>query len=204
MTTTEILAGINAGQRFPPTFYCQKTEQVAQMLLGAIFVHHKNGVKLAARIVETEAYLAENDEASHSYSGKTDRNATMFAEGGILYVYKIYGLHHCINVVTETKDRGCAVLLRAMEPLSGLEQMESARGKKPLYELCKGPGNLAKAFGFTIAHDRHPLDSETIYIVPLPLNKTECIISTPRIGISKATDKLLRFLINVSPCVSRP
>lgn len=201
---TKIMALINSGQRLDTSFYCRATSMVAQDLLGTVFIRHINGMMLAARIVETEAYLAETDEASHSFGGRTKRNASMFERGGVLYVYKIYGIHHCINVATEEQGKGCAVLLRAMEPIAGIPQMQAARGKKPLHKLCQGPGNLAKAFGFTIADDACPLDSDTTYLIHQSLKKTECIIVTPRIGISKALDKPLRFLIKTNPCVSRP
>lgn len=204
MTAAEIQEFVQSGQQADTTFYTRSTELVARELLGALFIHHGTEGVLVARIVETEAYLAYSDEASHSYRGKTNRNASMFEQGGLLYVYKIYGIHHCINVVTETKGNGCAVLIRSMEPLLGIQQMKQMRGDKKIHELCKGPGNLARAFGFTIAHDAQPLTEDTTLIVPLPLNTQEQIITTPRVGIRKAADKPLRFLLKGNQWVSRP
>ena len=134
----------------PKNFFLQKTEVVARSLLGKVLVKKVRNNFLAAMISETEAYLSENDSASHSAAGLTKRNSAMFREGGILYVYKIYGVHHCINFVTEGDGIGAAVLIRSAIPILGINEMKINRKTDKLDNLCKGPGNLAKAFGFTL------------------------------------------------------
>lgn len=170
-------------------FYEQNTEIVAKELLGKIFVFGD----ISGKIVETEAYIADNDLANHSSRGKTNRNAAMFANGGILYVYKIYGIHHCINVVTETEGRGSAVLIRALQPLGGIEQMQINRNAAKIDTLCKGPANFAKAFGINLSHNFKSLLSEEIYILNSNKENDQEIVTDSRIGISKSSDLLLRF-----------
>jgi DNA-3-methyladenine glycosylase len=187
---------IEIKNRLQKEFYLQRTEIVAKELLGKILVFRD----LAGKIVETEAYIPENDEANHSARGKTKRNAAMHEEGGILYVYKIYGVHHCINVVTEVKDKGCAVLIRALQPLVGIDLMKKNRKKNKIEELCKGPGNVAKAFGFTTDDNYNSLLSDDLYIVD-NLDDRE-IVADKRIGISKAIDLPLRFYYANDPYVS--
>jgi DNA-3-methyladenine glycosylase len=112
-------------------FFARATEKVARDLLGAVLVRRVGDTVLAGRIVETEAYLAEDDAASHSFRGRTRRNEAMFGEAGTLYVYRIYGVHHCANIVTEDAGRGAAVLLRALEPLAGIEWMQKEQRGNP-------------------------------------------------------------------------
>ena len=187
---------INLKNRLQKEFYLQRTEIVAKELLGKILVYGN----LAGKIIETEAYIPENDEANHSARGKTKRNAAMHEEGGILYVYKIYGVHHCINVVTEEKDKGCAVLIRALQPVAGIDIMKKNRSKDKIEELCKGPGNVAKAFGFTTDDNYSSLLSDHLYVVD-DIDDREIVIDK-RIGISKAVDLPLRFYFANDPYVS--
>jgi DNA-3-methyladenine glycosylase len=162
--------------------------------------------------VETEAYLAENDAACHAHRGKTPRNAPMFAAGGVVYVYSIYGVHWCFNVVTETEHRGCAVLIRALEPLEGIEEMARRRGialpdnlpTSALLNLCNGPGNLAQALGFTAEDNLRSLQSAELCIVHDMTSRTPCLCGvSARVGISKARELPLRFFCEGSPFVSK-
>ncbi len=176
-------------------FYQQGTERVAKQLIGKIFVKKEAEQILSARIVETEAYLSENDLSSHSAVGQTKRNAPMFDCGGILYVYQIYGVHHCINIVSQAQDIGAAVLIRAMEVIEGTEIFKSRRGENVKREkLLSGPGNIAKAFAFTKADNYHSLLSDDLYIIEEDEIPDSNIITTKRIGITKSEDLLLRFI----------
>lgn len=185
-------------------YYCQSPEFIARDLIGAVFVWKNiDGFTLAGKIVETEAYLAVGDLASHSAPGLTKRNSPMFMRGGALYVYKIYGVHHCINVVTENEGVGSAVLIRAMEPLEGIETMHRNRPNcKHKLALCKGPGNLARAFGFTLKHNRLQLYSPNLFIVKHSETAEEEIQTGKRIGIAKSVDLPLRFFLRNSKSVS--
>lgn len=144
-------------------------------------------------IVETEAYIPFGDESNHSARGKTDRNAAMHEQGGILYVYKIYGIHNCINVVTESEGVGSAVLIRAIEPIEGIDIMKKNRNTDKLTQLCKGPGNVAKAFGFTTKNNFDSLLSDNLFIFSEDNIQNMEIVEDTRIGISKAADLKLRF-----------
>lgn len=177
-------------------FYLQKPEIVARQLLGKILVRKINEHFLSAIISETEAYLGSGDLSSHSAVGLTQRNSPMFEEGGILYVYKIYGIHHCINVVTETKGIGSAVLIRAAIPLTGVELMKSFRNIQEEGKLCSGPGNLAKAFGFSRDDNFKSFISHDLFIMNANLNRQFKIKTTKRIGIKKSAELMLRFLID--------
>ncbi len=185
-------------------FYLQPTQEVAINLLGKILMTiDSDGQIIAGKIVETEAYLNANDKASHSHSGITNRNEAMFEGGGVLYVYRSYGIHHCINVVTEAKGKGAAVLIRAMEPIEGLDLMKVNRGIDDIEKLCKGPGNTAKAFGFTKIDNFRSLTSYNLFIIAGEDISENDIISTKRVGISQSKDLLLRFYIKNSNFVSR-
>lgn len=183
-------------------FFLQDTNKVAKELIGKALVRIKDGIVLAGKIVETEAYLAENDLASHSSTGKSKRNEAMFESGGILYVYKIYGVHYCINVVTEDNSKGCAVLLRSLEPLLGIEKMIEKRKTDKLEILCKGPGNLAKAFDFNLEDNFSSLLSETLYIQEFQKIREDNIGCSNRIGIVKSSDLMLRYFEKNSPFIS--
>lgn len=187
----------------PRSFYHQNTVNVARKLLGTLLIKKADKQKFyIGRIVETEAYLHGIDMASHSYSGITKRNKAMFEQGGILYVYKSYGIHHCINVVTGMEGVGSAVLLRALEPIEGIELMESNRGSTNKSILCKGPGNLAKAFGLTIEDNYHSLNGDSLFLASDPGYEFE-IVKAKRIGITKSMDWKLRFYIKNSKWISR-
>ena len=176
---------------------------VARRLLGARLVHESHEGRTVGRIVETEAYLAD-DAASHSFRGPTGRNRAMFLGAGHAYVYRIYGLHLCLNVVTGRAGHGEAVLLRALEPLEGIELMAARRGTDRLRDLCSGPAKLAQAMGVRPEHDGADLAHGRLRLIPESGGTRPEVAVTPRIGITRAADRPLRFLVAGSPWLSRP
>lgn len=187
----------------PCEFFKKKTEIVAQKLLGQIIVRQlPTGEMLAAQIVETEAYLPQDDLSNHAAVGRTKRNNAMWHDGGIAYVYKIYGVHYCFNIVTESENLGCAVLIRAAEPLAGIEIMQELRGTENVGQLLKGPGNFARAFGFTSEDTFKSCCAPELFIQKDKSIPLKDIFATPRIGISKAVELPLRYIIKGSPFVS--
>lgn len=190
-------------------FYQRKNVLVvAKELLGKIMVTRFKGVLTAGRIVETEAYNGVVDKASHAYNGRrTSRTEIMFMPGGHAYVYLCYGIHHLFNVVTNVKDVPHAVLIRALEPLEGIDMMLKRAGKKKAdHSLTRGPGNLSKAMGILTEHSGYDLSNDEIFIADdgMKLNRNS-IISTPRIGVDYAAEDALlpyRFILKDSPYVS--
>jgi DNA-3-methyladenine glycosylase len=152
-------------------------------------------------VVETEAY-APDDPASHSFPGPTRRNATMFGPAGRLYVYRSYGIHWCANVTCCEPGVGAAVLLRALEPTSGIEVMRERRGVEDPRILCAGPGRLAEALGITGAHDGLGIDVPPLEIRP-PRGIVD-VVTGPRVGISRAPERPWRYALRGSDFVSRP
>ncbi len=193
---------LDYNKALPKEFYSRETEQVAKNLLGKAFVCERKGKPLAAMITETEAYLYEGDPSCHASRGKTKRNAAMFESGGTLYVYTIYGIHSCANIATEKSGKGCAALIRAAEPLLGIDEMKKNRGTSEIKALCKGPGNFAKAFGLTKEDSFKSLLSKEIFVQEYKNIASSEIKITGRIGISKAADLPLRFFIKNSAFVS--
>ncbi|MBD3222062.1 DNA-3-methyladenine glycosylase [bacterium] len=198
----------------PRRFYGRATEEVARDLLGCILWTDTGGEIAAGRIVETEAYLGEGeDPASHAHGGPTARAAVMFGPAGVAYVYLIYGMHHCFNVVTGHEGRGGAVLVRALEPLVGLDRMWSRRPRcRRASELCAGPGRLCRALGIDRSWDGLPLNISRKRDANLPAPRRVWIangpspgrmVATPRVGIRLAHDWLLRFCDPDSPALSR-
>ncbi|MEO6828230.1 MAG: DNA-3-methyladenine glycosylase [Acidobacteriaceae bacterium] len=188
-------------------FFDAPPEKVAQSLLGKLLLHRIEGTVLVGRIVETEAYLGEQDPAAHSARGRTARNAVLFGPPGHAYVYNIYGLHQCMNVSCLAEGTAGCVLLRALEPIEGIEQMRSRRRLRPdaaLHALTSGPGKLCQALGITRAAD----NGRDVTSATSPLGLYEdgfsCgeISVKPRIGIRKAADLPLRFFLTGHPCVS--
>lgn len=192
-TTQEILT---------PEFFARPTDVVARLLLGCTLVRRDGDSELAGVIVETEAYLPVGDPANHAYRGPTARNAAMFGPGGILYVYKIYGIHHCLNIVTEAEGQGCAVLIRAVEPVAGMAVMRQRRGVRAPEALCSGPGRLAQAFGCTVADSGMPLCGPEMFVRPGEVIPDDRVGVTGRIGISRASELPLRFFVRGNPHVS--
>ena len=163
---------------------------------------------LAGRIVEVEAYLGSRDPASHAYRGMTPRNEVMFKGGGHLYVYFTYGMHFCCNVVAGPEGSGLAVLLRAVEPVAGIDVMKrhrSGNGKeRELRDLCSGPGKLCQAFGIARAENGTDLCGETIWIArERRRNAPLHLARSTRIGISSGKEHLWRFYLRDTPFVSR-
>ncbi|MCG6912318.1 DNA-3-methyladenine glycosylase [bacterium BMS3Abin03] len=190
-------------------FYQRDVLTVAKELPGKILVKKKGKSYLSGRIVEVEAYDGEIDQAAHSYLGRTKRNEIMFGEGGYLYVYLSYGVHFCCNVVTGVKNKGTAILIRAVEPIEGIGIMSKNRfGKKSLTEkemnnLTSGPGKVCKAFGIGISHYGIDLTGDKIFLLNADLKKGEKIISSKRIGITKSAHLPWRFFIKNNPYLSR-
>lgn len=187
-------------------FFDRDAEEVARDLLGAFLWSTLGGETTAGRIVETEAYVGPHDPASHAAEriGRTLRNASMFGPPGIAYVYRIYGLHWCLNVVTDEEEYPAAVLIRALEPVAGMEVMRARRGgERPDRELTSGPGRLAQALGITGEEDGHALDTPPLMILEGAPVLDEDVATGPRIGITRAVDWPLRFWIRENPFVSR-
>lgn len=188
----------------PRSFYQRPTVQVAQELLGCYVVREYQGTVLAGMIVETEAYTAD-DQACHAFKGKTKRNAALFGPVGCAYVYFIYGNHYCLNAVSRDAQ-SCAggVLIRALEPIAGIETMQQLRNQTNIIQLTNGPGKIGQALALTTAMSGHDLTHKgELYICAgKELNPQE-IIKKPRIGISKAQDLLHRFYIKNNAFVSK-
>ncbi len=177
--------------------------QAARALLGAVLVRDLEGTLLAGRIVETEAYM-QDDPASHSFRGRTARNAAMFGPAGRAYVYFTYGNHFCLNIVTGPEGKGEAVLIRALEPLTGLDVMSRLRGRSAPRDLLSGPGKICQAMAITRELDGHPLDRPPLRLLVDGWDPGE-IVSTVRVGIRQGADRPWRFY--PSRCrqwVSRP
>jgi DNA-3-methyladenine glycosylase len=169
---------------------------VARGLLGWTVL--RDGV--GGRIVEVEAY-APDDPASHAFRGRTPRNGSMFAEPGTLYVYRSYGVHWCVNVACEPEGTGAAVLLRALEPTAGLDEMRARRGNVQDRNLCSGPGKLTQALGIAAADDGVMLGAAPFALEPPPLQPD--VVTTRRVGITKAVDVPWRYLIRGTEWASR-
>jgi DNA-3-methyladenine glycosylase len=182
-------------QKLPRRFYDRDTVLVAQELLGQWLVHRSDGVERIGKIVEVEAYLGEHDLAAHSSKGLTERTKTMFGPPGFAYVYLIYGVHHCMNVVTECEGHASAVLLRAVEPVKNVEAKTN------------GPGLLCRAMGIDRRLNAHDLLSDDFFIAEPATAEKISIVKRPRIGVDYAkhwAKRLLRFYIKGNAFVSRP
>jgi len=179
------------------------TVELANFLLGCVIVSDLAPGRAAARIVETEAYLP-GDAAAHSFRGQTARNRTLFMRRGHAYVYFIYGNHYCLNVSSERPGIGAGVLLRAAEPLLGLDVMGARRGDAPRRDLCRGPGRLAEALGVGRAQDGDDLCAPGPLWLAASAAAPGAIGSSARIGVSKEADRILRFYERNSPYVSGP
>jgi DNA-3-methyladenine glycosylase len=182
-------------------FYARPARDVAPDLIGKLFVRRVGRQLLTGWIVETEAYMGTDDPASHSYRGPTRRNRSMFGPPGHLYVYRSYGIHSCANVVTSPEGTATAVLLRAVEPVDGVELMRHLRGVEDVRLLSSGPGRLCQAFGLSLSDDGLDLLGEQCYIAA---GRTAEIVTTPRMGITKAVEQLWRFVDAHSVFASRP
>ncbi len=187
----------------PLSFYRRPVAVVARELLGCRLVSDVDGVRTAGVVVETEAYGGSDDPASHAAtrSGRTDRNAAMFGPAGRAYVYRSYGVHWCMNVVTGGEGDPQAVLLRALAPLEGVEAMARRRGREAA--LTAGPGRLCQALAITGALYGHDLSRPPLRLLPGTPVPDEAVAVSGRIGIRHATERLLRFHVRGDPNVSR-
>jgi DNA-3-methyladenine glycosylase len=185
-------------------FFARRVTVVAIELLGQIVVRERAGDLLVARIVETEAYQSDIDEASHGFRGQTVRNRSMFGTPGRAYVYRSYGIHFMLNVVT-TRAGGpaSAVLIRGMDPLMGIDAMKELRGAARTAALLRGPGNVCKALGIDTSLDGHDLTVPPLRIAKGPA-PAEPVITTTRIGISRSVDLPWRYYLCGAPGVSNP
>jgi DNA-3-methyladenine glycosylase len=183
-----------AMRKLPRAFYARDTVTVARELLGKWLVHRVDGVERIGRIVEVEAYVGPHDLASHSSRGLTARNQVMFGPPGYAYVYFVYGMYHCFNVVTERAGYGAAVLLRALEPVKNLQSRAS------------GPGLLCRAMGIDRRHNGHDLLSDDLFVAEPESAARIPIGRSPRVGVDYARHwarRHLRFYIRGNPFVSR-
>jgi len=183
-------------KRLKRDFYDRPTLNVAPAMLGKVLVHRVGDVELAGRIVEVEAYLGPEDLASHAARKTSKRARIMFGTPGIVYIYLIYGMHHCLNFVTERDGTAGAVLVRAIEPIAGIEQMRLNRGPSiPDRSLADGPGKLCQAMAINLTHNRTDACGETIWLEDRG-DRAGSITETPRIGVDYAgewAEKLWRF-----------
>ena len=192
-------------------FFARDPRRVARQLLGKILIRDAPASRLTARIVEVEAYLGAEDPAAHSAAGRTLRNAVLFGPPGFAYVYFIYGNHYCLNVSCEPEGKAGGVLFRALEPLSGIEEMAKARhielrGPQDWHKLTSGPGRLCQAFSVTRARDNgSDLTAQASGLwIGDDSYRPRGIVVTSRIGITKAADMPLRYLVPGSRFVSVP
>ncbi len=194
----------------PRDFYSRDPRVVSRGLLGKVLVRRQQRKQLTARIVEVEAYLGQDDPAAHSASGRTPRNFVLFGPPGLTYVYFIYGNHYCFNVSCLPDGEAGGVLFRALEPISGIEQMAEGRDmaldeSTDLRKLTSGPGRLAEAFGITRARDNEKdlTSPKSDLFIADDGFRTRRIEITPRIGITKAADQPLRYIIAGNRFVSK-
>jgi DNA-3-methyladenine glycosylase len=191
-------------KRLEADFYQTPTLVLAERLLGKIFVHRDaSGLVTKGRIVETEAYLGEGDEACHAWRGMTERNRVMFGPPGHLYIYFSYGCHYLANIVSEPAGTAGAVLIRAMEPVEGIGRMQQRRRTTDERALMSGPGKLTQALGLGPAHYGESLCGQTCWLEEAPEVPPELIGTSPRIGISRSTGLPWRKFVINSPHVSK-
>ena len=196
----------------PPSFFDRSTLEVAPALLGKLLVYDTpDGARLSGRVVETEAYT-QDDPACHGFGvmdeetgelARHRRGYTLFSEPGTGYVYLIYGIYWLLNVVTESKGAGGAVLIRAIEPLEGVETMQERRGVRKMRDISNGPGKLTLAFDIDQRFNNVPLTRAPLYFAEDREGQEITVATSPRIGISKATERHWRYFIEGNPFVSR-
>ena len=205
-------AQLRAAAPLPREFFNRDPAAVARELLGKLLIRREGRSLLAGRVVEDEAYLGLQDPAAHAYSGRTERNAVLFGPPGHAYVYFIYGNHYCLNVSCMPEGVGEGVLFRAMQPVFGISQMALARDLDldaspriaQLKMISSGPGRMSEALGITRLRDNDKdltSPASGLWLADDGV-RPERILATPRIGITKAADRLLRFTIAENPYVS--
>ncbi len=205
MEATKKLFNPHSLTPLPRSFFDRPTLTVARELLGQLLVRQLEDQLLIGRIVETEAYIGEGDPACHAARGKTPRNAVMYGPPGYAYIYFIYGMYFCLNVVTEAEGFPAAVLIRALEPVAGIPVMQQLRGQQKLTRLTSGPGKLCQALQLT--REENGLDlcqPGELFIArgePVP---NEQVVVDGRIGIKEGNEHPWRFFIKDNPHVSHP
>lgn len=190
-------------RKLPRSFYDRSTLNVAHDLLGKTICYHSERGGLAARIVEVEAYIGEDDPACHAAPGPTRRNRVMYGKPGFSYIYFIYGMYYCFNIVTEREDYPAAVLLRAAEPLQGLDVMAEKSPRSRHSMILSGPGKFCRGFGLTGKQSGVDLTGSLIYLRENSLPVGEIVV-TRRVGINRGVDLPYRFYLGDSSAVSGP
>jgi len=209
LSDQNVLPELNQSKILKRKFYTRPVITVARELLGKLLVNSTRGKVLAGIIVEVEAYDGSGDEAAHTFLGKTKRNEIMFGEGGFLYVYFTYGAHYCSNVVTGQEGEGTAVLIRAIEPVLGIDEMiknrfgRDLKNEKEKHNLTSGPGKVCSALSITKEHYGTDLTKDEIFILDRPVINKKDIAAGKRVGISKSIDLPWRFYIQGNAYVSR-
>jgi DNA-3-methyladenine glycosylase len=200
--------------KLPRSFYDRPTLDVARDLLGKVLVHRRRGIVTSGAIVEVEAYIGESDPACHAAPGPTRRNAPLYGPPGHAYVYLNYGIHCLVNVVTEAEGDPAAVLIRALDPIDGVDVMRRRRrravkGRRrasaadlSLHELCRGPGNLTMAMGITLAENQADLLGDRLYVEDRGL-AAGLAVWGPRVGITVGVERPWRAVAAEHPAVSR-
>lgn len=192
-------AGPAGGERLDVSFFDRSVHVVARELIGCrLFFEGRGGV-----IVETESY-ERDDPACHAYVGLTDRTAVLFGPPGRSYVYLSYGIHSLLNFVAEPEGEAAAVLIRALEPTAGIEEMRARRGDRADRDLCSGPGKLTEALGVGLDHNDADLGRDPFLLLPPDNHWRAEVLTGPRIGITKAVERPWRFCAAENPHVSRP
>lgn len=210
---TQGRAGRVGGATLPRAFYDRPTLDVARDLIGKVLVHRTGGVVTGGVIVEVEAYIGESDPACHAAPGPTRRNQPLYGPPGYAYVYLNYGIHYLFNVVTEPEQSPAAVLIRALDPLDGIDVMRrrrarEARGRRsatrPIssHDLCRGPGNLTMAMGIALEDNCTDLTGDRLFLEDRGIDPG-AITWSPRIGIRVGTERLWRATAHGHPALSR-
>ena len=200
----EIASALTCLKPLPRGFYARDTVTAARELLGQILVHRESAGDTAGIVVETEAYLTD-DPGCHASRGRTERNSPMFATPGTIYVYQVYGIHYCLNVVTRPTGIAEAILIRALEPVLGLETMKERRDRRNLQELTSGPAKITQAMNVDLSLNWGDITVPPLYLVPGPAGQRPLAITT-RIGLrpDRGGDLPLRFCLADSEYLSRP
>jgi DNA-3-methyladenine glycosylase len=185
--------------RLEADFFARSVHVVARELIGCRLFYEGVG----GTIVETESY-ERDDPACHAYVGLTDRTEVLFGPPGRAYVYLSYGIHNLLNAVAEPEGEAAAVLIRALEPTAGIEAMRKRRGPRPDRDLCSGPGKLTEALDIGLSENRADLASDPFLLLPPDTDWASEILTGPRIGITKATERPWRFCAAGSPHLSQP
>jgi len=188
-----------AEERLDTEFFARSVHTVARELIGCRLLYDGCG----GTIVETESY-ERDDPACHAYVGLTKRTEVLFGPPGRAYVYLSYGIHSLLNFVAEPEGEAAAVLIRALEPTAGLDAMRSRRGKRPGTDLCSGPGKLTEALGIGLDANDADLAADPFLLLPAEPGWSGEVVTSPRVGITKAVERPWRFSLEGSPFVSRP